>query len=310
MAVRWTSPYPEGHRFKVYTDTTDFYRLEYGNIVILGGKPFLVLHNTKEGRFGLEDEVKYWVKRTIDLENGDKKIIKLVFHEKFFSKIGGVELECYRSPIKEARILKLVADHKNFMHGYSILDERDNLVRVLDIVKGKTLYSFIEDFNGNHETYFFENFPGILDHYIECIKGIRFLHDNGEKHGDIRRDHIIIDRKTGDYRWIDFDYTYRHRENIYGYDLFGLGNILIYLAGKGDVLLMFLKENCRPVLDKLTNDDLNIIFNNRVANLQKVYPYIPDSLNRVLMHFSMNTNIFYDNTTQLLEDLEEFKAEL
>ena len=44
----------------------------------------------------------------------------------------------------------------------------------------------------------------------------------GEKHGDIRRDHIIIDRESGNYRWIDFDFNYRHRENIYGYDLFGI----------------------------------------------------------------------------------------
>jgi len=49
------------------------------------------------------------------------------------------------------------------------------------------------------------------------------------------------------------------------------------------------------------------VFNNRVANLRKIYPYIPEPLNRVLMHFSKGTNCFYGNTKQLLDDLKEFK---
>jgi serine/threonine protein kinase len=310
MAGRWTSSYPKEHQFNVYTDTTDFFKVNYGDIIILGEKPFLVLHNTREGRFGLDDEVKYWVKRAIELETGEMKIVKLVFYETFMSKIGGLEVECYRSPRKEARILKLVDDHDNFMHGYSIIDEKDNLVRVLDIIKGKTLYSFIEDCTGDHEQYFHKQFPMILDRYVECIDAIRFLHENGEKHGDIRRDHIIIDRETGIYRWIDFDYNYRHRENIYGYDLFGLGNLLIYITGKGDVLLPNLKQHDSSALNRLTHDDLNIVFHNRVANLQKVYPYIPESLNNILMYFSNGTPVFYEHTRQLLDDIGEVRSRL
>ena len=141
-----------------------------------------------------------------------------------------------------------------------------------------------------------------------CIEAIRFLHQLGEKHGDIRRDHILIDRNSRRYRWIDFDFNYRHRENIYGYDLFGLGNVLVFLVGKGDVLLPNLKKQGHSALHDLRQDDLNIVFNNRVANLKKIYPYIPESLNRVLMHFSKGANWFYENTTQLLDDLREFKT--
>jgi hypothetical protein len=53
---------------------------------------------------------------------------------------------------------------------------------------------------------------------------------------------------------------------------------------------------------------MNIVFNNRVANLKKIYHYIPESLNRVLMHFSKGANWFYENTIQLLDDLREFKT--
>ncbi len=146
MASPWLPPSHGAHHFQIHTDTTDFFQVEYGDVVVLGGNPYLIRHNAKEGRFGVDDEVKFWVKRAIDLKNGSLKIIKLVFYEKFTSHIGGIEFECFRSPKKEARILDLVAGHKNFMHGYSIKDEAENLIRVLDFIKGKSLYSYVEEY--------------------------------------------------------------------------------------------------------------------------------------------------------------------
>jgi hypothetical protein len=100
-----------------------------------------------------------------------------------------------------------------------------------------------------------------------------------------------------------------HRENIYGYDLFGLGNILIFLAGKGDVLLQDLRDRNHPALTSLCEEDLNIVFNHRVADLRKVYPYLPEALNKILLHFSKGANYFYENTGQLIEDLEAYRAQ-
>jgi hypothetical protein len=176
---------------------------------------------------------------------------------------------------------------------------------VIEYIAGKSLGNYIADLDQHHEAYFHETLGGILENYLRCLDAIRFLHEHGEKHGDIRRDHILVETRTGQYRWIDFDYNYRHWENIYGYDLFGLGNILIYIIGGGDVLLGDLKRNDAAALSRLAGDDLNIIFKNRVANLKKVYPYIPDALNRVLLHFSNGANWFYENTGQLIDDLQE-----
>ncbi len=116
-----------------------------------------------------------------------------------------------------------------------------------------------------------------------------------------------MDRETGQWRWIDFDYNFRHRENMYGYDLFGLGNVLMYLVGMGDVLIRNIKTANHPALGELSDDDTNIVFNNRIANLIKIFPYIPENLNRILMHFSNSANVFYDNTIQLLDDLNDVK---
>ena len=231
------------------------------------------------------------------------KIIKLVYYEKFIANVGEIRFECFRSPRKEARILDLVRGHPNFMHGVSTSDEKGNTIRILDYISGKTLHDTIDGIKASHEVYFHEIFPDILDQFIECVEAIRFLHENGEKHGDIRRDHIFIDGETKRYRWIDFDFNYRHRENMFGYDLFGLGNVLLYLAGKGDVLINNLKKENPEIIARLAEADLNIVFYNRVTNLQKIFPYIPDALNQILMHFSKETNWFYENTSQLLEDL-------
>jgi hypothetical protein len=309
-AIRWM-PYRKSKKpIKIVTDTTDFFQVQFDDVVEVGNRAYLIRHNAKEGRFGLDDEVKQWVKRAIDLETEESKILKLVFHERFIANIGCIEFECFRSPKKEARILDLVKAHPNFMHGFSVKDEKGNLVRILDYIYGQPLSQVITNYNMDHHQYFLEQFPSILNNFVECIDAIRFLHDHGEKHGDIRRDHIFVDRTSNVYRWIDFDYNYRHRENIYGYDLFGLGNILMFLAGKGDLLLPDLKRRQPELLDKLNEDDVNIVFRHRVANLKKAYPYIPERLNRVIMHFSLGANWYYEHTSQMLEDLRDAQRDL
>ncbi len=307
MASPWLPAGKNIKQLRIHRDTTDFFALEYGDIVELGGIPYLIRNNAKEGRFGLDDEVKHWVKFAIDLTDGNRKVIKLVFHEKFKAHIAGIEFDCFRSPKKEARILDLVANKNNFMSGHAVKDQNYNIVRILDFVYGPPLSRYVQHLEINHKSYFFDTFPNILDQFIECIRGIQFLHNHGEKHGDIRRDHILIDRETGHYRWIDFDFNYRHRENIFGYDLFGLGNILVFLAGMGDVLVQDLSQQGHSALDSLNDEDLNIVFHHRVVNLKKIYPYIPDSLNHILLHFSKGANRFYETTGELLDDLKTFK---
>lgn len=310
LAARWVPALRDGGPLVVHTDTTDFFRVEYNEVVLLEGRPLLVRQNLREGRFGIDDEVKHWVKRAIDLPTGEMRIIKLVHHEKFTATVGGIAFECFRSPRKEARILALVAGHPHFMQGFTVNDVMGNPVRVLEVIGGPTLADHVEGLKLGHEAYFHTRLPAILARYLDAVRAIGFLHAHGEKHGDIRRDHLFVDRESGLYRWIDFDFNYRHRENIYGYDLFGLGNVLLFLVGKGDVLLPDLRGSGHPALERLAAGDVNIVFHNRVANLRKVFPYIPAALNRVLRHFSLDAPVFYEHTGQLVEDLEAARSDL
>jgi hypothetical protein len=304
MIARHVEPGRIPRKLKIITDTSDFYRVEYDDVLILDERPYLIRHYEREGRFGIAEQPKFWVKRAIDLIDGKRKIIKMVFAETFRTKVGNLVFDCVRSARKEARILDLVRGHASFMQGFSTRDSAGNIIRIIDYIPGTTLDAFIAGIGGGHEEYFHSGFPELLGKYITLVKAIEFLHRNGEKHGDIRRDHIIKDR-DGIYQWIDFDFNYWHKENMFGYDLFGLGNILIFLAGRGDVTLHLLEKSDPGLLDRLSVDDMNIIFSNRVANLKKIYPYIPDLLNRVLLHFSSGAGIFYDDTEQFLIDLQE-----
>lgn len=308
--AHWLGPDRVPRQLKVITDTTDFYKVDYDDVVVLGGRPYLIQNNEREGRFGIDDQQKFWVKRSRDLIDGSVKIIKLVFHERFEAKVGGIVFDCFRSPKKEARILEITKGHPRFMQGFSVGDSSGNIIRIIDFIRGKTLADSIVQYGRDHEDYFRNYFPKIFAEYIELVEAIRFLHQQGEKHGDIRRDHIIRETETGNSRWIDFDFNYLHKENMFGYDLFGLGNILVYLTGRGDVTTQQLKESGSPVLKQITSHDVNIIFNNRVVNLKKVYPYVPDELNLILLHFAMSADIFYENTDQLLHDLHDAREKL
>lgn len=293
-------------RFKIITDTTDFFRVEYNDVLVLAGRPYLIWGYAREGRFGMDDEPKYWVRRAQDLVDGSSKIIKLVFYERIEAKVGDVVFQCVRSPLKEGRILDLVKGDLRFMQGIWIDDAAGNNVRILDFIRGPRLDDLVGKLNAaGHEEYFAEHLPALLKIFVELVEGIKFLHDNGQKHGDIRRDHILFDREAERYRWIDFDYDYWHPASLFGYDIFGLGNILIYLVAGGDVTSQQLIKDEFPNVSRLSDDDMNIIFNNRVANLRKIYPYIPNPLNYILLHFSRGTNIFYETADQLLADLRE-----
>lgn len=295
----------------IFHDTSEFMRIGHGDVMALGGLHYLVLKDESERRFGMEDP-KFWVKRCRVLETGERRIVKLVFHETFTANIGRFQIPCYRSPLKEARILELVRGDPRFMQGFSLNDAKGNTVRVLEYVDGRRLDQEVEDIEADHETYFRRHFPAILAGFVGACEAIGHLHAHGEKHGDIRRDHLYVQRAAGPYCWIDFDYAFDFHENPFGWDLFGLGNILAFLAGKGEWTPLSIAEHglADSLSEPLHQEDFGIIFRNRLFNLRKLFPYIPERLNRVILHFSMGAGVFYESVDEMLGDLRPCLAEL
>ncbi|GAG14583.1 unnamed protein product, partial [marine sediment metagenome] len=136
---------------RLITDTTEFFSIDYGDIIQIGEKRFIVKGHARERRFGMEDP-KFWVKRVVDLETGERKIIKLSFFESFETSLGNVKIKCFRDPDKEGEVLELVRDHPYFMHGKAYRDTKGNNIRVLDMVYGLNFYVYIDSFSTGYET--------------------------------------------------------------------------------------------------------------------------------------------------------------
>ena len=157
-----------------------------------------------------------------------------------------------------------------------------------------------------YDDYFHQVLPGILKKLVPAFEAIRFLHINGFKHGDIRNDHIIINRDTNSYVWIDYDYDYEATENPFGLDIFGLGNILLYAIGKGFHNLQMIRNDARiygDLIDRIEPADFSILDKWRFMNLRKLYPTIPKTLNDILMHFAQGADVYYEVVEELNEDL-------
>ncbi|MEN8188504.1 MAG: serine/threonine protein kinase [Thermodesulfobacteriota bacterium] len=291
---------------RIFTDTSDFTSIEYGDIIHVDDRYFIIIGHTREGRFGIDDQIKPWVPKVYDLFNDERYIIKLVFHETYELTIGGLKVTCYRSPEKEARVLELVGDHPHFMHGYSVLDEAENLVRILDIVDGRRLDTYISRLSDSHEDYVSLHLPEVLERFLTSVTGIGLLHENGLKHGDIRRDHIFVDRSDNRFRWIDFDYDFYLPERPFALDLYGLGNVLLYLIGKQNFRAQDVidhPEMGQKVFETLHTGDLSLVAGDRVFNLKKLFPYIPAPLNDILLHFSAGSSVFYNSVSEFEADL-------
>ncbi|AGW13057.1 protein kinase family protein [Megalodesulfovibrio gigas] len=289
---------------RLVTDTTEFTRIGYGDIIFLEDNHFFVYRDEAERRFGLEDP-KYWVKRCRHLESGESKILKLVFHERFPLRIGQLEIQCHRSPEKEARILDLVRGDARFMQGHCFHDVVGNNVRVLDIIRGKPIDEVVAALEVDHPTYFRQYLPDYLARFIAACEAMEFLHAHQEKHGDVRRDHLFVEHGTGRCRWIDFDYAFQSNENPFGLDIWGLGNILLHLVGKDLYTTHDLHTRGfdPAAVQSITSDDMSLMFTHRVMNLRKIIPYIPEDLNRILLHFAAGSPVFYESVTELLDDL-------
>ena len=293
---------PAREKPQVYEDTSAFMSIDGGDVLRIAGNDFLVLGNAREGRFGIDDQPKFWVKSAIDLTNGNRKIIKLVFEESFTGHIGAEIFQCTRSAKKESAVLEAVRGHPFFMQGESVPDSAGNLVRILDFIPGLSLYEFLRQIDMSHQEYYHNKFPGMIQSIIQGIEAVAQLHRKGLYHGDIRADHLLIERPTNTYKWIDFDYLISHPY----YDIYCLGNVLLQVVGKGrhsthDLRLQ--PVNYPDFKGELISSDMSRMFPHRVANLRKLFPYLPTDLNEILMRFAVENSDPYRDVDTFLSEL-------
>ncbi len=291
-------------RFKIVTDTTEWMDIFRGHVIKLGNKEYVVRGNMTETRFGINEQPKYWVFNAVDLETGCEKIIKTVFYEEFTAHIGVFRIKCYRSPNKEAEVLALTKGDTRFMQGFNIPDDKNNNIRIIDFIRGRTFFQYVPTIPKDHKAYFSEDLPAILWKLNDMIEAIHLVHRLGHCHGDIRNDHIIIDADSGEYKWIDFDL----KQDVSDFDLWSLGNIISYAVAKGlKTFDMVLRGD--EFTDKQKNSliaaDGSAFYEYRIMNLEKLYPYIPAKLSSILKHFTIKPIDYYHDISQFVDEYRD-----
>ncbi|HEV2446996.1 MAG TPA: hypothetical protein VGS58_13790 [Candidatus Sulfopaludibacter sp.] len=285
----------------VWDDTTGCMSIERDHVIDLEGDLFLVRGNEHEGRFGIDEQPKFWVKHALDLRSGTPHILKLICVEEFKIHVGEREVRCRRSAEKEARVLETVRGDPRFMQGRTARDVHGNLVRIIDFIRGPDLLTFLSGIPLSHEEYVWTRLPAIVEAAADSLAGIQRLHDCGLCHGDIRNDHILVAHESGRYTWIDFDLN----EDSPLFDVWSAGNILHCIAAKGFVTFHDAAQTRPEYAAGLSHGDGSVFFPYRVMNLGKVYPYFPPLLNAVLRRFSFAAESPYDRMSQITDDLRE-----
>lgn len=278
----------------VIDNAQNYAAINPGMVLRLVTGDYYILGEAKEGRFGIDDQPKMWVKYAIDLTDGARKIIKLPFLEQFEINVGPFKLRCVRNPDKESRVLEAVAGDERFMQGMTVHDRLGNNIRIIEQIRGSSLYRRIADLDMPHQVYYRFHLADYLGHVLGCLDGLAALHARGQQHGDVRNDHLWYDADRLRYRWIDFDYE----ANYLDYDVWSVGNVLNFVIGQGS-------HTCRDASRSICvdPDDAMVFFTHRLANLRALFPYISPELNEILMRFSLEATEFYESVADIVADL-------
>ncbi len=218
-------------RPRVYTDTTDFTAIDYGDVLLVEDRYFLVTAYTKEGRFGVDEQVKQWVPK-VRISPAARRISSNWCFTRPLTSAWRHTIPATAARKKEARILEIVRGRPHFMQGELLLDEAGNLVgdRAGTVTAGQ-----------GHPAQpavprrvFFHRTPG-RSRPLPAGHGCGRLSPRtgipARRHP--ARHHVFVERTTGELYWIDFDYDFHLPERPFALDLFELGNILTYLVGRG-----------------------------------------------------------------------------
>jgi serine/threonine-protein kinase len=215
----------------------------------------------KYGGYTIEDvagEGRYGLCFHAINDNGEKVIIKR------FKP--GIFAQNAKNNAHEAVILSKLSD-KRIPELLGVINEKSFYAFVLELKPGTTLKDMIFKYN-----YKFSD-EEIFNIGIKIINIVKYLHENGVVHRDIRIPNILLDQ--GDVYLIDFGLARFADNSLYKYDLdySYLGDLLLYL-----IYSSFQKKDKKkqPWYEELLLKDNQKLFLMRLMGLDAVYESIND----------------------------------
>jgi hypothetical protein len=86
-----------------------------------------------------------------------------------------------------------------------------------------------------------------------------------------------------------------------------MGNVINMVVGKGTHTVQDAEKipaKYPHLKNSISGGDTVLLHKNRIANLGKLYPYIPPELNAILMRFSLEATNFYTDLQSQVNDLK------
>ena len=140
-------------------DTINFFSVQPDMVVRLEGNDYFIRGHATEGRFGIDDQPKFWVKYAVDLETGRRIVLKLLFYEDFSARSGLFSSRPGAVRKKKAGYWDMIRGNPHFMQGQTVMDGKGNPVRVIEFIRGKTFYNLVNRMEMDHEAYYFDVLP-------------------------------------------------------------------------------------------------------------------------------------------------------
>jgi hypothetical protein len=82
-----------------------------------------------------------------------------------------------------------------------------------------------------------------------------------------------------------------------------MGTLLAYVVGKGYLVFSDIKRHHPDIAGTIRPEDMQGVFPSQLANLKRVYPYIHDDLNGLLLRFSQGAGVVYRDAKELASDI-------
>lgn len=183
------------------------------SMLVAGQHLYLAHRNARpRGCFGLEDEIKFWVKRGRGLDT-EVRLREDPFHERFDAVLGDVTIEC--RPSRKESAPPGTGQGSPALHARLHPARRqDSPIRVLQIIRGKAAPPPSRSLAMDHAV-FFRTEPAAGSTSTHRLRASHRL--SARAFGEAwrhRRDHVIQDAETGLCRWIDFDFFMLLAEHV------------------------------------------------------------------------------------------------
>lgn len=298
----------------------EFTQTGVGEVIEVDGVRYQVIAIPEERIYDELDAAHLFVRIVRTVGTREKRVLKVGPT----MDLADTDEPSIKSAVKESEILRLVQGNRGFVQGVGRVPTGCDFVLCdMEYMEGPTLPEWIKSMPQDHKTYYRDMFPFLAARFADAARALHELHEAGRisqseygYHGDMGQgDCLIYDQSRSTLRWFDLNLVLLGDRNGVAEDINELGKIFRFIVGKRLHTVgtfaqhpeLYPHARVRPAdfsredLVDLGVDDLSLL---PVVNLGKLFPYISDEVNALLMQFRGDGWDGFRSALELAEAIE------